>query len=99
MMMRAMPPASAQRALMAVPAPPPMIGLPAATWARSRSRHCSRVKKLIDGSPLPFRWVKVVDGYSHRIDGMDQRSHVAVGERPPAVPPGSVPFHFWGVVG
>ena len=34
MMMRSMPPASAHLALMPVPAPPPMIGLPAATWAR-----------------------------------------------------------------
>src|SRR5262249_15009766 len=50
MMIRSMPPASAHLALRPVPAPPPMIGLPAATWARSRSRHCSRVKKLIPTS-------------------------------------------------
>src|SRR5262249_27034556 len=30
-----------------VPAPPPMIGLPAATWAARRWRHCSRVKGLM----------------------------------------------------
>src|SRR5438270_684172 len=47
MMMRSMPPASAHLALMPVPAPPPMIGLPAAICARSRCKHCSRVKKLM----------------------------------------------------
>src|SRR5262249_39543364 len=47
MMIRSIPPASAHLALMPVPAPPPMIGLPAATWARRRSRHCWRVKTLI----------------------------------------------------
>src|SRR5262249_33376037 len=50
MMIRSMPPASAHLALMPVPAPPPIIGLPAATWARRRSRHCSRVKKLMGSS-------------------------------------------------
>src|SRR6516164_2354285 len=48
-MMRSMPPASAHLALMPVPAPPPMIGLPAATWARNRSRHCSRVNMETPG--------------------------------------------------
>src|SRR5262245_56509985 len=43
MMIRSMPPASAHLALKPVPAPPPMIGRPAATWARSRVRHSSRV--------------------------------------------------------
>src|SRR5215470_16837638 len=47
MMIRSMPPASAQRAVIPVPAPPPTIGRPAATWARRRCKHCSRVKKLI----------------------------------------------------
>ena len=32
-----MPPASAHFALMPVPAPPPMIGLPAVTWVRSEA--------------------------------------------------------------
>ena len=50
MMMRSMPPASAHLAQMPVPAPPPMIGRPAATWARSRARHSSRVKKLMPGA-------------------------------------------------
>src|SRR4051812_44417968 len=49
-MRRSMPPASAHLALIPVPAPPPMIGLPAATWARSRLRHSSREKKLMAGS-------------------------------------------------
>src|SRR5262249_53601579 len=47
MMMRSMPPASAHLALMPVPAPPPMMGLPAATWARRRWRHSSRVNWLM----------------------------------------------------
>src|SRR5438552_2231707 len=55
MMIRSMPPASAHLALMPVPAPPPMIGLPAATWARSRRRHSSRVKKLIRQSSANLR--------------------------------------------
>src|SRR3954465_15675291 len=52
MMMRSMPPASAHLALMPVPAPPPMTGRPAATWARSRARHSARVKKLMAGPRL-----------------------------------------------
>ena len=52
MMMRSMPPASAHLALMPVPAPPPMIGLPAAIWARRRARHASRVKKLMPTESL-----------------------------------------------
>src|SRR5262249_22627466 len=52
MMIRSMPPASAHLALRPAPAPPPMMGLPAATWARRRCRHCSRVKKLMGGSRL-----------------------------------------------
>src|SRR5438132_13265565 len=53
MMMRSMPPASAHLALMPVPAPPPMIALPAATWARRRWRHSSRLNKLIGPPSLP----------------------------------------------
>src|SRR6516225_1619115 len=59
MMIRSMPPASAHLALMPVPAPPPMIGLPAATWARRRLRHSSRVKKLMarsQGSGVRGQW-------------------------------------------
>src|SRR5262245_35065236 len=52
MMMRSMPPISAHLALMPVPAPPPMIGLPAATWARRCSRHWARVNDI---APAP-RW-------------------------------------------
>ena len=37
------PPASANLAEMPVPAPAPTIGWPAAVWARSRARTCSRV--------------------------------------------------------
>src|SRR5206468_2279104 len=48
-----MPPASAHLALMPVPAPPPMIGLPAATWARSRFKHSSRVKRLMFSISTP----------------------------------------------
>src|SRR5438270_5330226 len=47
MMIRSTPPASAHLALSPVPAPPPMTGRPAATWARRRRRHSSRVKKLM----------------------------------------------------
>src|SRR4051794_32434299 len=43
MMIRSMPPASAHLADRPMPAPPPTIGRPAATWARSRRRHSSRV--------------------------------------------------------
>src|SRR5688572_12081832 len=46
-MSRSMPPASAHLAEMPVPAPPPTIGLPAATWARSRLRISSRAKRLM----------------------------------------------------
>src|SRR5205085_759142 len=46
-MIRSMPPASAHLALSPVPAPPPMIGRPAATWARRRCRHCSRLNGLM----------------------------------------------------
>src|SRR3954469_1309440 len=49
-MIRSMPPASAHLADSPVPAPPPMMGRPAATWARRRRRHSSRVKELM-GTP------------------------------------------------
>src|SRR6478672_9417663 len=42
-----MPPASDILALMPVPAPPPMIGWPAATFARSRVRIWSRGKSAM----------------------------------------------------
>src|SRR5581483_6287978 len=42
MMIRSMPPSSAHLADSPVPAPPPTIGRPAATWARSRARISSR---------------------------------------------------------
>src|SRR6516164_6872519 len=51
MMIRSMPPASAHLADRPVPAPPPMMGRPAATWARRRSRHSSWVKALIARPP------------------------------------------------
>src|SRR5437867_2450206 len=47
MIIRSMPPASAHLAEIPVPAPPPMMGLPAASWARRRWRHSSFVKKLM----------------------------------------------------
>src|SRR5579875_3099598 len=47
MIIRSMPPASAHLADKPVPAPPPMIGLPAATWPRRRCRHSSRLKMLM----------------------------------------------------
>src|SRR5262249_30540022 len=47
MMIRSMPPSSAHLADRPMPAPPPMIGRPAATWARRRWRHSSRVNELI----------------------------------------------------
>src|ERR1043165_2739554 len=55
MINRSMPPFSAHLAEMPVPAPPPMIGLPAASWARNRSRICSRVKKLMTYSICRIR--------------------------------------------
>src|SRR6516162_5996028 len=62
MMIRSMPPASAHLADRPMPAPPPMIGRPAATWARSRRKHSSRVKKLI---PFPPAWPQArSDGYN-----------------------------------
>src|SRR5262249_55974703 len=42
MTIRSMPPASAHLADRPVPAPPPTIGRPAATWARRRSRMAWR---------------------------------------------------------
>src|SRR5947207_15692196 len=62
MMRRSMPPSSAHLALIPVPAPPPMIGLPAATWARSRARMSSRVNMIAggDGAVIP------VSGYGAR---------------------------------
>src|SRR5271165_614742 len=47
MIMRSISPVSAHLALMPVPAPPPTIGLPAATCARSRLKHSARVTRLI----------------------------------------------------
>src|SRR5262249_4579502 len=67
MMMRSIPPASAHLALIPVPAPPPMIGLPAATWARRRRRHSSRVKKLM---MVP----RVVDGFYTESSGKARRT-------------------------
>ena len=43
MMIRSAPPASAHFAESPVPAPAPMIGLPAAIWARSRASASARV--------------------------------------------------------
>src|ERR1051325_5163446 len=61
MMIRSIPPASAHLALIPVPAPPPMIGLPAATWARRRLRDSSRVKKLM---AVSFAMARIsYDGY------------------------------------
>src|SRR5215472_10759882 len=47
MMSRSMPPASAHLADRPMPAPPPTIGLPAATWARRRCKHSSRLNMLM----------------------------------------------------
>src|SRR6516162_5890769 len=47
MIIRSMPPASAHLADNPVPAPPPMIGFPVATWARRRCKHSSRLKTFM----------------------------------------------------
>src|SRR5579884_269696 len=47
MISKSMPPASAHLADKPVPAPPPMIGFPAATWLRRRCKHSSRLKMLM----------------------------------------------------
>src|SRR3954453_23781463 len=58
MMIRSMPPASAHLADRPMPAPPPMTGRPAATWARRRRRHSSRVNPLmaVPHGPLETPW-------------------------------------------
>src|SRR4051794_38827979 len=59
MTIRSMPPASSHLALMPVPAPPPMIGRPAATFVRSRSTIVARdsgMSKALPGA-LPERRV------------------------------------------
>src|SRR5437763_8392610 len=60
MIKRSMPPASAHLALMPVPAPPPRIGLPAATWARRRFRHSSRLKRLMRSLLLSPEMLRVL---------------------------------------
>src|SRR5947207_14733881 len=45
--MRSTPPSSSSLALIPVPAPPPMIGCPAATFALSRARISSRLKRAM----------------------------------------------------
>src|SRR4051794_21507576 len=59
--MRSMPPASSHFAERPVPAPPPIIGRPAASCARSRVRHSSRVYGMEgplrrDGLLLVYEW-------------------------------------------
>src|SRR5712692_5580251 len=85
-MMRSMPPASAHLALMPVPAPPPMIGRPAATWARRRCRHSSRVKKLMgasqvfgDGGSRPYLigQARPQPGEASRVDSADDARDLA----------------------
>src|SRR5690349_17778975 len=73
MMIRSMPPASAHLAERPVPAPPPMMGRPAATWERSRARIWSRVMARAPGA----RTVRHPEG----------RPRVTLSAPGPSVPP------------
>src|SRR5438876_4012682 len=84
-MIRSIPPASAHLALRPVPAPPPTTGRPAATWARSRWRHCSRVKKLMDVRLLvalihgPVEGVRFAGAVGNALRGVPMRRNATEG--------------------